>query len=161
MGRLLLRRCAASVALVLILAAGFPAIISAQEAARGSETRLAVEALLDEMGAVETVVTGIKAGIPMAKASSPELPDEFWDRFTKAILSEVDALVDALVPLYMERFSLDEIQALTAFYRSPVGQRLVEEQPGMLAESQQIGAVWGERVALQVAQKMMAGPEAN
>ena len=156
--RRFLFRPTASFALLTGFLVAFPVLCAAQEAGDDAETRLAVELLLDEMGAVETVVASIKSGIPIAKASTPELPEEFWDKFTRAILTEVDDLVDELVPLYVERFSLEEIQALTAFYRTPVGRHLVEEQPSMLAESQQIGAAWGERVALQVAQKMMTDP---
>lgn len=125
------------------------------------QTREAVSTLLDEMGAVQAVVAGIKASIPLAQASSPELPDEFWDRYTRAILAEVGGLVERLAPIYAERFTLQEIQALTEFYRSPLGKRLVEEQPRMMSESYEIGAAWGEEVAVQVATEMMAGPETN
>lgn len=159
MPRLTFRR--GILAFLTVFAASATPVAAQQPSLDDPETREAVTALLEEMGAVQSVVAGIKSGIPNAQASSPELPDEFWDKFTKAILAEEDGLVDALAPVYAERFTLEEIRELTEFYKSPIGQRLVKEQPMMLTESYEIGAAWGEAVALQVATKMMAGPEAD
>lgn len=41
--------------------------------------------------------------------------------------------------LYSEYFSIDELQELIAFYKTPIGQKLVETNPVIANRSQQIG----------------------
>jgi len=41
-------------------------------------------------------------------------------------------LIDTVVQVYAERFSLDELRQLRAFYESPVSKRLQEETPQMM-----------------------------
>ena len=41
-------------------------------------------------------------------------------------------LIDAVVQVYAEKFSLDELRQLRAFYESPVSRRLQDETPAMM-----------------------------
>jgi hypothetical protein len=85
---------------------------------------------------------------PMA----PEVPQSFWDEMAREI--DVDELVDRIVPVYAAHLTHDEVKQLVAFFDSPVGRRLVAEQPAMLQESMQIGQVWGAEVGERVIRRM-------
>jgi hypothetical protein len=72
-----------------------------------------------------------------------QLP-KFMDTFTQKFQASYSATAvnDAIVAIYAKHFSLEEIQGLTKFYESPVGQRIVKEMPDvdqqMRAAGQQI-----------------------
>jgi hypothetical protein len=49
----------------------------------------------------------------------------------------VDDMVAAMVPLYASTYTTDEIHQLTAFYNSPVGQKMVAKSPELMGRSMQ------------------------
>jgi hypothetical protein len=52
----------------------------------------------------------------------------------------LDDMMDAIVPIYQRHFTTSDVEDLIRFYSSPVGQKLLTEQPQMLQESMQAGA---------------------
>lgn len=59
-----------------------------------------------------------------------ELPDKVEDMRRK--LAEGD-LIEAMVPIYAEHFSEDEVDALIVFYESPVGRKVTATHQQMAA----------------------------
>jgi hypothetical protein len=51
----------------------------------------------------------------------------------------VDDTMEKMVPIYAARFSTQEIKQLTAFYRTPLGNKLLTSLPQISAESLQAG----------------------
>ena len=47
----------------------------------------------------------------------------------------LDAMLNDMVPIYQRHFTKSEIDALTAFYSSPAGQKLLHETPAVTAET--------------------------
>jgi uncharacterized protein len=47
----------------------------------------------------------------------------------------VEAMLDDMVPIYQKHFSKSDIDALTAFYSSPAGQKFLHEMPAVTAET--------------------------
>ncbi len=47
----------------------------------------------------------------------------------------VDAMLNEMVPIYQRHFTKSEIEALTAFYSSPAGQKFLHETPAVAAET--------------------------
>ncbi|MDG2223389.1 MAG: DUF2059 domain-containing protein [Rubripirellula sp.] len=50
-----------------------------------------------------------------------------------------DATKDDLMKLYRDAFSEEEIRELTAFYRTPIGQKAISKLPALTAASAQMG----------------------
>jgi len=81
-----------------------------------------------------------KSIIEQARQSSPDIADGL-ERFLKDYFSSekghVKALLDDVLDIsaryYAERFTVEEMQQLTNFLRSPVGQKFVEAAPGVTA----------------------------
>jgi hypothetical protein len=48
-----------------------------------------------------------------------------------------------------------ELQEVTAFFNSPIGQRLVQHQTSIIAESSAIGQRWGARIGEEIARTMI------
>jgi hypothetical protein len=71
------------------------------------------------------VHTGAGRAIPADQL--PKFMDIFSQKFSAGF--PPTAVNDATVAIYAKHFSMDDIQLLTKFYESPVGQRIVKEMP--------------------------------
>jgi hypothetical protein len=60
----------------------------------------------------------------------------------------IDELLQAMVPVYQKHFTKEDVDALTTFYSTPSGQRILKEMPVVTAESMQ--------ASMGIIQKMMA-----
>jgi hypothetical protein len=49
----------------------------------------------------------------------------------------VDAMLDDMVPIYQKHFSRTDIDAMTNFYGSPTGQKMMQEMPALTSEAMQ------------------------
>lgn len=66
--------------------------------------------------------------------------------------SLIDDILAEMVPLYAETYTLDEIHQLSAFYASPLGQKMLANMPTLMTRSMEIS----NRVMMPRIQKMMA-----
>jgi hypothetical protein len=82
----------------------------------------------------------------------PEVPDEWWREFRSRI--DTEGLVDLYIPIYARHFSQQEINQLLTFYRSPVGQKVVQEMPAVMREAMSAGRQWGRKVAKKVVEQL-------
>jgi uncharacterized protein len=65
-------------------------------------------------------------------------------------------LVDAVVAVYASNFSVDELHAATAFYRTPAGQKFLQNNPLVAQQTMLLGQKFGQSVGAE-AQKQMIG----
>jgi hypothetical protein len=49
------------------------------------------------------------------------------------------AIVDDIATVYANNFTVGEMRAIEAFYRQPVGQKLLEKMPAIMQQSNQVG----------------------
>jgi uncharacterized protein len=71
-----------------------------------------------------------------------KLPADFEARMDKRLddfltTFPFDEVMQAMVPVYQKHFTKGDVDALVAFYSSPTGQKLLNEMPGIMAESMQ------------------------
>jgi len=61
------------------------------------------------------------------------------DQFTSDIMKDlpVDGMLDDMVPVYQRHLTRSDVDAMSAFYSSPTGQKLLREMPAMTNESMQ------------------------
>lgn len=52
----------------------------------------------------------------------------------------IQEMMEAVIPVYQHHLTRSDIEALITFYSSPVGQKLLQEQPAMIRESVQVGS---------------------
>jgi hypothetical protein len=51
----------------------------------------------------------------------------------------IDEMVAAIVPIYQKHLTKSDLEAVIIFYKSPAGQKILKEQPAMMAEGMQAG----------------------
>jgi hypothetical protein len=70
------------------------------------------------------------------------VPPEFDAHFKKAMDEmikgmPVDDITQAMIPAYQKHFTKGDIEAMNAFYSSPVGQKVLQELPVVVQEGSQ------------------------
>jgi uncharacterized protein len=71
-----------------------------------------------------------------------KLPPDFESRTSKMYEDmfksmPFDEIIQAMIPAYQKHFTHGDIEALNAFYSSPVGQKFLQESPEVTAEAMQ------------------------
>ncbi len=104
---------------------------------------------------IATYLTGqIRDGVKNAIA--PENLPKFMDTFSQkfAATAPGPTVTDAMVPIYAKAFSMEDIQSLTEFYESPLGQRMVKALPEVVQQSQAAGIQIEQTSALKILRSM-------
>jgi len=88
---------------------------------------------------------------------NPNISEKFADAFGDRFLADLsnDDLAAIVVQSYADQFSTDEIKSLLAFYDSPIGKKLVEVQPKLLAELGPKLQKYGENLGRTTAEKVL------
>ena len=82
----------------------------------------------------------------------PKFMDTFSQKFNAGL--PPTAVNDAIVAIYAKHFSMEDIQGLTKFYESPLGQRMVKEMPDVDQQTRTAGQQIETTVALSVLRSM-------
>jgi uncharacterized protein len=88
----------------------------------------------------------------MSHSLSPDKLPKFMDTFSQKFnaASPSSAVADAMVPIYARAFTMEDIQQITKFYESPVGQKMVKQLPVVTQESQNAGVQIEQNAAMSV-----------
>ena len=114
-------------------------------------TKESIQTLMQTTGAENMAQQMATQIIPMLKKLVPEAPDRFWDDFFKEINAE--QINELIIPIYQKYLTEQDVQAINAFYQSPVGQKLIRVQPQISKESMIAGQLWGQQIAEKVIAK--------
>ncbi|MBW2416679.1 MAG: DUF2059 domain-containing protein [Deltaproteobacteria bacterium] len=63
-------------------------------------------------------------------------------------------LADEAVNVYARYFTEQDLRELLEFYRSPVGRKVIENMPAVMAESMQVGQRWAERISPKLQEEL-------
>jgi len=72
----------------------------------------------------------------------PQITDEELvrlDKFTSDTMKDmpIDGMLDDMIPVYQKHLTKSDVDAMSAFYSSPTGQKLLREMPAMTGEAMQ------------------------
>ena len=80
--------------------------------------------------------------------------NEVAAQLEKQLAPRESELVDASARIYASHFTEAELKQILAFYQSPVGRRMVVEEPRALDESMANAGNWGDNLSDEVIAKM-------
>ena len=95
------------------------------------------------MSGIRKQVQEITQSMPGADQATPEQKKQITD-FQQRVMDVVDqkigwkALEPDFITLYASTYSEEELDGIVAFYKSPVGQRMLEKTPELMTKSTQI-----------------------
>lgn len=114
--------------------------------------------------ATDRVMMVIDAMMPtmldLVQKASPGLTDEAVAAYKAALRDEfiksIPELVDVEACIYTQHFTADELNQLSLFYKSPLGQKLLAENNPIVQESMAVGRAWGERAGRAAVEHVIA-----
>lgn len=89
----------------------------------------------------------------MAKSGpANQLPQEFYDRLLKESQNEQTNkwMVNSLVKIYRQNFTIEEVKTITAFYHTPIGKKSISLMPVIMQQSMKAGEQIGRYLGLKV-----------
>ena len=86
----------------------------------------------------------------IAPGSATEIDDVFRQLVPRFVARKGE-LLDQIAALYATEMTLDELNAIVAFYKSPAGLKFASVQPKILRESMTLGQRWGQRIGAEFA----------
>ncbi len=98
----------------------------------------------------------VQAGLKQAQAMPPDRLTQFMSAFNQKLAAAAppSAVATAMVPIYDKELSLEDIQGLTQFYESPLGQRTLKALPEVVNQTENVGTQMQQKAAMAVLQNM-------
>lgn len=86
------------------------------------------------------------------KKQRPDVPAELWTR----LASEIDtkAIIDKFIPVYDKYYTLEDLLVMNAFYESPVGQKMLANNPEIAHQSAVLGQDWSKQIGQKAEQEI-------
>ena len=89
---------------------------------------------------------------PEQKKQFREMMDEVMQQALGP--AAIKEMLEATIPVYQHHLTKADLDAMVAFYSSPVGQKILHEQPAMVQESMEASAGIQQRIARAMFQKI-------
>jgi uncharacterized protein len=137
-------------------AAAQPAAAPTQDALAAARELVQVARAADQLKLIlPSIIQALKPAVVQGR---PQIEKDF-DAFAPALLDNMSArlpeFTEQIVLIYAHNFTPEEMREMTTFYRSPVGQRLLEKLPAVTQESMRVGQAWGQRIGAEVQNRMI------
>jgi hypothetical protein len=105
-----------------------------------------------------TLFQNLKAAIVQNRPEVEKAYDAMIPIFNQKAAQRLDELTTAMAAVYANNFTADEIHDITAFFRSPTGQKFIQRQQSIVQQSMTAGQQFGREVASDVQQEMSKHP---
>jgi len=100
----------------------------------------------------------IQALRPAVVQGRPEVEKDF-DAFAPALLDNMNGrtaeLVELFALIYARNFTVEEMRGMMAFYRTSLGQKLLQKMPVITQEGMTAGQAWGRQIGAEVQSRMI------
>ena len=143
-----------ALASALFLAMMPAAVGGVSEATSVGPKEVAIREILQLTGSAALSRQVMEQMLPTLKQAVPDVPDSFWNEFMAEV--NEDELIERIVPVYAKHFTLEELEQLIAFYKTPLGKKLIGEMPVVMQESIAVGQEWGRDIAMRALRKAKA-----
>jgi uncharacterized protein len=120
------------------------ALATAEELLRALGTEKQFEAVLPMMmGQMRQVIV-------QANPSASKDIDEVLGALSTKFSARKSDIIPLSAQVYARRLSVDDMKAMTAFFKTPAGARFVETMPQLTQESMMVGQQWGRKLGEEV-----------
>src|SRR5262245_29968348 len=152
--------CAALLALGLALTLGVAAAAAQQPSASAVATAKEVITAKGAGGLYSPLVSGvIERTKGVLLQTNPMLSkdlNEVAAKLHKDYAPRSAEILNEVAKLYASRFTEQELKDALAFYKSPLGRKLVTEEPNILDQSMKTAQTWAEGLSQEIIAKMRA-----
>jgi hypothetical protein len=150
----MLTRRFASLALVGILYAAQPAMAAPDDNAQRLEK---ARALIEATGAAalsQQMMDGVTHQLETVMLSQnpgreKDIRSLVQDYVRPALKDGMPELIQGFEALYASNFTVDEMDQIIAFYRTPVGRKTLQQMPQIMQQSMALGQAWAGKMMQQ------------
>jgi hypothetical protein len=135
---------------------------TAPEPSPPAENLAAARELVQAMKATDTlkallpaIISNMKAAVVQNRPEIEKQYDALMPIFADAANARLNELADQVAVVYARRFTLDELHQIKAFYQTPVGQKMITEQPAIARETMALGQQLGRSIATDIQTRML------
>ncbi len=75
---------------------------------------------------------------------------EVFQQLVPRFLDKKGILLEQIAGLYAADLTLEELNGIVAFYKSPVGAKFAAVQPGIMRQSMALGQRWGQQIGIEL-----------
>ena len=101
------------------------------------------------------IMKNLKPAIVQGRSDVDRDYDAMMPVVLEAFQARIGELTDALAIIYSSNFSAEELRAVIAFYKTPVGQKFLQKQPLLVQQSMTAGQKFGRSVAADMQKRMI------
>jgi hypothetical protein len=149
-----------ALAVALVLMVWMPAAHAQQPSANSMALARELITLKGGIGIYDPIIPGvIERAKGMFLQSNPMLGKDLNEVAAKLradYASRTAEVRDIVVKLYAARFTEQELKDLLAFYKTPLGKKMVEWEPKILEQSMGEANTWAERLSEEIIPKIRA-----
>jgi hypothetical protein len=113
----------------------------------------------------ETIQLMLPPVLNLMKQNDKEIPQTALDAFKDAFLTEMKAglpeVLNETACVAARHYTLAELQRISAFYASDIGQKMLKESPEVMKETMAIGMAWGGAAGKAAAEHAIARLRSN
>jgi hypothetical protein len=149
-------------ALGLVLSCGGPAAAQSPPPATTPDTLAAARELVAASRAADQLKTllplimqQLKPAIVQNRAEIARDYEAVMPTLVERMTARSEAFADGIAEIYSRTFTVDELRQVTAFYRSPIGQKFLEKMPVIAQESMAMGQRFGQEIAVEMRERMI------
>lgn len=144
--------------LTVFLLAATPALSQAPppDATAAARELLATMRFSDQFKAIMPVI--IQNLKPAIVQNRPEVERDFdtlMPTLLESMTARLDELSDLTASVYARNFTAEELRDVTAFYRTPTGEKFLQRLPTVTQQSMALGQKFGQTVASELQGRMI------
>jgi uncharacterized protein len=101
------------------------------------------------------IMKNLKPAIVQGRSEVDRDYDAMVPVLLEASQARIGELIEAVAIIYSSNFSAEELRAVIAFYKTPVGQKFLQKQPFMMQQTMTVGQKFGQSIAADMQKRMI------
>jgi hypothetical protein len=143
-------------AAVLFLAAPAQAQSSSPDSMAAAKELIDTIDLADQFkNLMPVIMKNLKPAIVQGRSDVDRDYDVMVPILLEGFQARIGELTDAVVIIYSSIFSAEELRTVTAFYKTPAGQKFLQKQPVVVQLTMAAGQKFGQSVAADMQKRMI------
>jgi uncharacterized protein len=104
---------------------------------------------------LQQMMQQLKPAIVQGRPDVERQFDATVPKMMEAFQGRIDSFVDGTTQIYAKHFTVDELRQLTAFYRTPAGQKYITLLPALSQEAMLMGRSIGAEIGKELQDRMI------
>lgn len=100
------------------------------------------------------ILQGLKPAFVQNRPDVERDFDAIMPKMLEAFAPYYKDMIDGIVTVYANNFTAPELREIDAFYRQPVGQKMLEKTQTIMRQSMQVGQEFGQKAAEDLRERM-------